>query len=107
MTPKTDSASTLSTLYHLTVFDIKRRYRVKVLLHEFQEKYGTSKKDLNYFKTIIEKQLIMSQRVVVLEAVSKVFHWWHVIHKPFAYAIFLVLVLHIVLTMSLGFTWIL
>ncbi len=106
MIPKTGQKSTLSALYHLIIFDLKRRRQVKLLLRDFEEKYGTGKQDLAYFKSTIEKQLVMNQRVVVLEAMSKIFHWWHVIHKPFAYAIFLVLAGHIFLTMSFGFTWI-
>ncbi|MCF7822545.1 MAG: hypothetical protein K9N35_00075 [Candidatus Marinimicrobia bacterium] len=106
MTPKTSTGNVLTSLYDLVAFDINRKHKVNAILKEFEIKYGTSRQDLVYFKSTIEKQLVMSQRVVVLEAVNKVFHWWHVIHKPFAYAIFLVLTLHIVLTLSFGFTWI-
>jgi len=106
MTPDTRAGGTLVSLYHLLVSDFKRRYQVKHILKDFQSQYGTSTQDLDFFKSTIEKQIIMNQRVVVLDAVSKVFHWWHVIHKPFAYAIFLVLTLHIILTISFGFTWI-
>ncbi len=106
MTPQIIGKGILTSLYHLLVFDLKRRFQVKTLLSEFESKYGAKSQDLTFFKATIEKQLMMSQRVIALDAVSKVFHWWHVIHKPFAYAIFLVLALHIVLTMSFGFTWI-
>ena len=106
MTPQLEGKGTLKSLYHLLLFDLKRRFQVKALLDDFEKKYGASPQDLTFFRSTIEKQIIMSQRVVVLDAVSKVFHWWHVIHKPFAYAIFLVLTLHIVLTISFGFTWI-
>lgn len=106
MTPKSNKRNILASLYALVAFDLQRRRKVKKVLADFEKKYGTGKQDLAYFKSTIEKQLIMSQRVVVLEAVSKVFHWWHVIHKPFAYAIFLVLTIHIILTLSFGFTWI-
>ncbi len=106
LTPQLGNRSTLSALYHLVIFDMRRRHQVKQVLLEFEVKYGAGPMDLSFFKATIEKQIIMSQRLVVLEAVSTVFHWWHVIHKPFAYAIFLVLTLHIVLTISFGFTWI-
>jgi len=106
LTPQLGGAGTLVSLYHLLVFDFKRRYQLNHILKDFEQRYGVSKQNLLFFKATIEKQLIMSQRVIVLDAVSKVFHWWHVIHKPFAYAIFIVLTLHIILTLSFGFTWI-
>jgi len=103
--PKTDSG-VLSSLYQLLRFDLVRRSQLKHTLDDFSTRYGISRDSLGFLKETIEKQLIMSQRVLVLDAVSKVFHWWHVIHKPFAYAIFIVLALHILLTISFGFTWI-
>jgi len=106
MTPQVSDAGTLVSLYRLLIFDIKRRFQLKQILEDFGSRYGVNKDNLLYFKSTLEKQLIMSQRVLVLEAVSKVFHWWHVIHKPFAYAIFIVLTLHIILTISFGLTWI-
>lgn len=106
LAPEIAGAGTLVSLYHLAAFDIKRRFQLARILKDFSVRYGVNDQDLDFFKTTIEKQLIMSQRVIVLDAVSKVFHWWHVIHKPFAYAIFIVLTLHIILTLSFGFTWI-
>lgn len=106
LTPQLRGAGTLTSLYYLALFDIKRRFQLKRILNDFEVQYGVSKQNLIFFKSTVEKQLIMSQRVIVLDAVSKVFHWWHVIHKPFAYAIFIVLGLHIILTLSFGFTWI-
>ncbi len=106
LTPQLDGIGTLLSLYHLAVFDVKRRYQLNQILKDFETRYGVSQQNLIFFKETVEKQLVMSQRVIVLDAVSKVFHWWHVIHKPFAYAIFIVLTLHIILTISFGFTWI-
>ena len=106
LVPQLEGQGTLVSLYHLVVSDFKRRFQIKAILTDFELRYGTSQNDLVFFRATIEKQIIMSQRLVVLDAVSKVFHWWHVIHKPFAYAIFLVLTLHIILTLSFGFTWI-
>ena len=96
----------LAGLLQLLVFDFRKKSQTKHLLKGFEAKYGMSHNDLLFLEETIEKQLVIGQRMLVLDSVSKVFHWWHVIHKPFAYAIFLVLILHIVLTLSFGFTWI-
>ena len=106
LTPARHGSGTLISLYHLAAFDLKRRFQLRRILNDFEGRYGVSRQNLAFFKATVEKQLVMSQRVIVLDAVSKVFHWWHVIHKPFAYAIFIVLTLHIILTLSFGFTWI-
>jgi len=106
ITPAKTEGNVLVALSQLLWFDVMKRFQVRKLLKQFGARYGMAKNDLGYLKSTIEKQLDLGQRMLVLDSVSKVFHWWHVIHKPFAYAIFLVLILHILLTLSFGFTWI-
>lgn len=96
----------LSALIDLLLFDIRKRSRINKMLAPLKAKYGMVQQDLEFLRSTIEQQVVIAQRIKVLDSVSKVFHWWHVIHKPFAYAIFLVLLGHIILTMSFGFTWI-
>jgi hypothetical protein len=45
----------------------------------------------------------LSKRVLFLSRTQKVFHLWHVIHKPFSYVFALLAVLHIVLQFALGY----
>jgi hypothetical protein len=44
-----------------------------------------------------------SKRVVFLGQTQRVFHLWHVIHRPFSYAFVVLAVLHIAVVMGLGF----
>ena len=93
-------------LFRIFWNDISRWLQSRRLARYFQHKYGLPPKELSYLARAIARQRAVAQRIAFLEVVQKIFHWWHVIHKPFAYAIFLVLTLHIILTMSLGSTWI-
>jgi hypothetical protein len=106
ITPAPTGRGILRSLGQLIYFDIRKRFEVKRVLASLEDKYNLAHSDLHFLKTTIENQLTLAQRMLVLDSVSRVFHWWHVIHKPFAYAIFVVLTLHIVLTLSFGFTWI-
>jgi hypothetical protein len=106
LVPELESKSTFRSLIKLLAFDFTRHKQIRNLMHDLQETYGTSAHELAFLKTNIKMQLVLQQRMVVLDSVHRLFHWWHVIHKPFAYAIFLVLSVHIILTYSFGFTWI-
>jgi len=106
MTPPSSNQSILNSMVSLVKFDLSRRSQLRTLLKTFNKKYGISKNDLGFIKATLNNQLVLNQRLVVLDAVNKIFHWWHLIHKPFAYAIFVVLILHVIITLSLGFTWI-
>jgi hypothetical protein len=37
---------------------------------------------------------------------SELLHHWHVFHKPFAYVMLFIMVLHVGVTVAFGYTWI-
>ena len=52
---------------------------------------------------LVRQKASLSKRVVFLDQTRKVFHLWHVIHRPFSYAFAVLAVIHIVVVMGLGF----
>jgi len=45
----------------------------------------------------------LSKRILFLSYTQKVFHLWHVVHKPFSYTFAILAVLHIGLQLLLGY----
>lgn len=45
----------------------------------------------------------LSKRVLFLSRSQKVFHLWHVVHKPFSYAFAVLALIHIVLQVAMGY----
>ena len=41
-----------------------------------------------------------------LESIRSVFHWWHVVHKPFAVIMLIIMVVHVIVAVSLGYRWV-
>jgi hypothetical protein len=52
---------------------------------------------------MVRQKASLSKRVVFLGQTQKVFHLWHVIHRPFSYAFAVLAIIHIVVVMGLGF----
>jgi hypothetical protein len=52
---------------------------------------------------LVRKKAQLSKRVVFLDQTQRVFHLWHVIHRPFSYAFAVLAVIHIVVVSGLGF----
>jgi hypothetical protein len=52
---------------------------------------------------LVRQKSSFSKRIVFLAQTQKVFHLWHVIHRPFSYAFAVLAVFHIVVVMGLGF----
>jgi hypothetical protein len=52
---------------------------------------------------LVRQKASLSKRVVFLGQSQRVFHLWHVIHRPFSYAFVVLAVIHIAVVMGLGF----
>jgi hypothetical protein len=52
---------------------------------------------------LVRQKASLSKRVVFLDQSQRVFHLWHVIHRPFSYAFAVLAIIHIVVVMGLGF----
>ncbi|MBC8425012.1 hypothetical protein H8E07_12880 [bacterium] len=50
--------------------------------------------------------VLLTRRLHLFNAVRDLFHWWHVFHKPFAVIMILVMIVHVGVTVVLGYTWI-
>jgi hypothetical protein len=59
----------------------------------------------NLWRTIRQKAKL-ERRVLLLTQMQKLFHYWHVIHKPFAVVMYLIMVIHVSVAIWLGYTWI-
>jgi membrane protein YdbS with pleckstrin-like domain len=59
--------------------------------------------DVEYVIKLIRQKAKLSKRVVFLDQTQRVFHLWHVVHRPFSYAFAVLAVIHIAVVMSLGF----
>jgi hypothetical protein len=37
---------------------------------------------------------------------KQIFHYWHVVHLPFSVIMFVILLIHVAVTVAFGYTWI-
>lgn len=49
---------------------------------------------------------LQTRRLQLFHQIRDLFHWWHVFHKPFAIIMILVMVVHVAVAVSLGYTWV-
>ena len=59
--------------------------------------------DVEQVVRLVKQKASLSKRVVFLGQTQRVFHLWHVIHRPFSYAFVVLAVIHIAVVMGLGF----
>jgi hypothetical protein len=51
--------------------------------------------------------VLQTRRLHLFHLIRDLFHWWHVFHKPFAFLMILVMIIHVGVALALGYTWIL
>jgi len=59
--------------------------------------------EIEHVVRLVRQKAALSKRVVFLNQTQKVFHLWHIIHRPFSYAFAVLAIFHIVVVMGLGF----
>ncbi|MBE0643806.1 MAG: hypothetical protein IH600_06975 [Bacteroidetes bacterium] len=55
---------------------------------------------------VARKKVLLVRKIAFFDTARYLFQYWHVIHLPFSIIMFLILIVHIALTVSLGYTWI-
>ena len=65
----------------------------------------TKKERLRILK-MVKDEFALSHRIGRLETMQKLFKYWHVAHLPFALIMLIILIIHVVVTLSFGYRWI-
>ncbi len=79
-----------------TIQDIKKSLR----------KSRVSKSEVKNVVTLIKKEIDLSNRIDRLQSMQKLFKYWHVVHMPFAIIMLVIVIIHIGVTVALGYRWI-
>jgi len=84
-------------------FDIKRvmrllKIRIKLL--------GIGKSESNELIKAAKSEIVIARRIALLRTSQKLFHWWHIFHLPFAITMFVIMVIHVAVTIIFGYKWI-
>ena len=84
-------------------FDIKRvmkllRMRIKLL--------GIGKSEKDELIRAARSEIVIARRIALLRTSQKLFQWWHIFHLPFAITMFVIMVIHVTVTIIFGYKWI-
>ena len=100
---KSFKLSTAIGYLHRDFFDIKRvmrlfKNRIKLL--------GIDKSQREELMKAAKSELTMARRIAFLRTSQKLFQLWHIFHLPFAIAMFVIMVIHVAVTIIFGYKWI-
>ena len=55
---------------------------------------------------LVNNEMTMNARIGRLQTMQKLFKYWHVAHLPFALIMLVIMVIHVVITITFGYRWI-
>lgn len=75
-----------------------RKHLIKKLNLSFQE--------VSQMLITIKRKAMLQRRISMWNAIHQLFHYWHVIHKPFAIIMYIIMLIHILVAVYVGYVWI-
>lgn len=111
--------------YNIIIKSTKRKieiYKKNIFARYFSQK-RTDKRTLRKVKSVLKKSKIdkaekkqitglvkseisLHRRIERLDTMKNLFKYWHVAHLPFAIVMLTIMIIHIVVTLNFGYTWI-
>ncbi len=96
-----------SALPALFYKDIKRPLHRIALRRQLKQLTGLDKKQLKPVIELTDQQEKLARRISFLDAAQSMLHHWHVVHRPFAAVMFLIMLVHVSVALLFGYSWLL
>ena len=93
---------TKNNIFKQYFIDWKLKNKIKAELLN----YNLSGEKLKEVMNLVGNELNMNRKIERLVMMQKLFHYWHVIHLPFAIIMLVIMIIHVGVTVALGYRWI-
>jgi hypothetical protein len=98
------------TFISAVVYSIKEHFKMRSILVRLKSELKTSGLDNIHIKEIIKTaktKIITSRRIGLLRTMRNIFRYWHIFHLPFAIVMFVIMIIHVAVTIAFGYKWVL
>ena len=88
---------------------IKEYAKIKIKLVKLKRRLsasGVKGKHLKEITNIIKSKMVLNRRIGMLRSMQKLFKYWHIVHLPFAITMFVIMLIHVAVTITFGYRWI-
>jgi len=83
--------------------DIFRFFRSFAISRQLRRRKKIPKKRIKELMKLLTQKALLDRRIAFLARVHRLFHAWHVFHKPFAVIMYLIMFVHIGISWWLGY----
>ncbi len=102
-----DSSRGLSAFFLVILNDMKRPF----LFRKFRRALSAQNThipaaEIAHILHIAKQKSLLLRKRAFLNIAHEIFHYWHVIHKPFAYVMIIIMFVHISVAVLFGYRWV-
>ncbi len=88
----------------------KSDVKIRKLIRELK-KHRLARKEMNVegvkeLMSLVRRLHLLRRRIAFLNSAKKILHYWHVIHKPFAIVMLVIMFVHIAVAVLFGYKWV-
>lgn len=58
------------------------------------------------FERVVRQKALARRRILLWDRAHELFHYWHVLHKPFAIVMYLFMIVHVAVAVVTGYGWV-
>jgi hypothetical protein len=82
-------------------------WRLRARLRRLHAELGVSEKKAGRpLAALVLRKAILHRRLLLWDRLRELFHYWHVLHKPFALLMYLFMMVHIAVAWVTGYGWV-
>ncbi|MBS4035968.1 MAG: hypothetical protein KGZ85_16005 [Ignavibacterium sp.] len=84
-------------------------FRIKILVYKINKQLkesGVSAYRIKEILRTVKTEIVLTRRIGLLKTMQKLFRYWHIAHLPFAIAMFVIMIIHVAVTVIFGYKWI-
>jgi len=90
----------------LLVNDLSLRFGLRKIPADLAARLEMPPKLLHLLWRRARQRGLLRMRTMLANQVHQLFHYWHVVHKPFAVIMYVIMVIHIAVDVLMGYRWI-
>ena len=87
--------------------DLVMPFRLIALRRELAGHEGLDRGEFSRLIKLARKRAILRRRMAFLRRAQKALHYWHVVHRPFALVMVIIMFVHITVSWLFGYRWVL
>jgi hypothetical protein len=96
-------AGILGGLLRLVTDDLRLRSGLRAFARSCRE---VPRPVVREFERVVRQKAQVRRRILLWDRVHELFHYWHVLHKPFALVMYLFMFVHVTVALVTGYGWV-